>query len=100
MALDPQIALGVQIPTPQNPIQTLTQIENVKALAEQRQALAQERMQQAQALVQKAKDTAAINTYLQQSGGDYDAAGDLAVKNGDGSLAQGLYKQASDRRKG
>lgn len=100
MALDPQIALGVQIPQPQNPISTLSQIESVRALAEQRQALAQERMQQAQALVQKAKDTAAINSYLQQAGGDYDAAGDLAIKNGDGSLAQGLYKQASDKRKG
>lgn len=98
MALDPQIALGVQVPQPENPIATMTQIENVRALRDQREALAEQRQQQAQALIQKAKDTAAINSALQQSNGDLLGAGDLLTKSGNGTLGQTLYTQAEEHR--
>ncbi len=98
MALEPQIALGVQIPTPENPVQTMTQIESVKALADQRQALAEQRKQQAQKLVEDAQNRAAINEFLSQANGDPMVAGDIATKMGKGEIGQQLYAQATAHR--
>ena len=70
MALEPQIALGVQVPTPQNPVDTYAKIENVKTLAEQRQALADQRQQKAQKFIQDARDKATMNAAVQAAQGN------------------------------
>lgn len=102
MALDPNIPLqagqGLAV-QPFNPVATLTQIENIKSLREQREALADERRQQAQALIQKAQDTAAVNQALQQTNGDLLGAGDLLTQAGKGTLGQTLIAQHSEQAK-
>jgi hypothetical protein len=99
VALDPQIAMGIQIPKPADPIQTMNQMESVRALRDQREALAEERQQQAQALIEKSKNQAALNAALQANGGDYDLAGESLAKAGQNAAAQQAYAFATDRRK-
>jgi hypothetical protein len=98
VAIDPQIALGIQVPKPQDPVQALTQIENVKALRDQREALASERQQQAQALIEKSKTQAALSAALQANGGDWDLAGESLAKSGNPAAAQQAIAFATERR--
>lgn len=70
MALDPQLALDVKVPTVSNPIETMTQLESVKALRDQREALAEQRQQTARKLIQDAQDKAALNAAVQAANGN------------------------------